>query len=77
MNKKRKIKVIVATFVAILLTMATFSAMASAADINISVDGDIPQWIAYYASELKGPIQVGLSYFISFLQYIAGWIAQF
>ncbi|MBR3368792.1 hypothetical protein IKG45_03325 [Candidatus Saccharibacteria bacterium] len=77
MNKRRKVKTVIATIVAIILIMATFTAIASASDINISIDGDIPETIIYYVYTLKGPIQIGLNYFISFLQYIAGWVAQF
>ena len=77
MDKRRKIKTVVATIVAIVITMTAFSAIASASDINISVDGDIPEVIVYYVSALKGPIQVGINYIISFLQYFSGWVAQF
>ena len=77
MNKRRKINTVFATLVAISLILTAFSAIASAADINISVNGDVPQIITQFYGYIREPLQVGLSYFIAFLQYIAGYIAQF
>ncbi len=77
MNKRRILKTVIASVVAISLIACICSVMASAADINISVDGDLPQTIAYYYSYIRGPLQVGLNYLIAFMQYMAGYIAQF
>lgn len=74
---KRRINIIFATLVAVSLILTAFSAIASAADINISVNGDVPQIIAQLYGYIKGPLQVGMNYFIAFMQYLAGYIAQF
>lgn len=77
MNKRKKFKTIIATLIAISVITCIFSVMASATDINISVNGDLLQNIAYYYGYIRGPLQVGLDYFIAFMQYMANYIAQF
>jgi len=71
--KKKFLAVLV--MVAMLLSLTIF---ASAADtVNITISGDLMKYVKEYFGLIRGPLETALNYFISYLQYLAGWIRLF